>query len=162
MALLREDITDHHGPPSFDDLEGRIADFQARIHQDPIAVADRRAVKDPSIRRRSPPCQPPISFAACKTLIRRTRLPEITLRPQGPAIPTGLVTWFNAQKGEGFLQPAHGDQDVFVPLSAGERCGRSRSNEGAQRSDAIANDPRTGTISAVTLPRIEPVQLGER
>jgi hypothetical protein len=47
MALLREDITDHHGPPSFDDLEGRIADFQARIHHDPIAVADRRAVKDP-------------------------------------------------------------------------------------------------------------------
>jgi CspA family cold shock protein len=115
-----------------------------------------------SIRRRSPPCRPSISFAACKTLIRRTRLPEITLRPQGPAIPTGPVTWFNAQKGDGFLQPAQGDQDGFVPLSAGERCGRSRSNEGAQRSDAIANDPRTGTISAVTLPRIEPVQLGER
>jgi hypothetical protein len=44
---VREAITDPHGPPSFDDLEGRVADFQARIHYDPIAVADRRAVKDP-------------------------------------------------------------------------------------------------------------------
>ena len=44
---LGEGITAPLCDPSFDDLEGRVADFQARIHQDPIAVADRRAVKDP-------------------------------------------------------------------------------------------------------------------
>ena len=89
-------------------------------------------------------------------------MPEITLRPQGPAIPTGPVTWFNAQKGEGFLQPAQGDQDVFVPLSAVKRSGLSRLKDGDKMSDDIENDPRTAKISAVKLTRIEPVQLEER
>jgi CspA family cold shock protein len=115
-----------------------------------------------SIRRISPPCRPSRSFAACKTQIRGTRLPEITLRPQGPAIPTSPVTWFNTQKGDGFLQPAHGDQDVFVPLSAVKRSGLSRLKDGEKMSDAIENDPRTAKISAVKLTRIELVQLEER
>jgi hypothetical protein len=37
---LREDVTYHHCYASLDDLVSRVAEFQARINQDPIALAD--------------------------------------------------------------------------------------------------------------------------
>jgi CspA family cold shock protein len=42
----------------------------------------------------------------------------------------GTVKWFNATKGYGFIQPATGDKDVFVHISAVERAGLSTLNEG--------------------------------
>src|SRR4051794_25276609 len=43
---LREDVTYHHGHASAEDLTRRAADFEARINQDPCALADRLWVKD--------------------------------------------------------------------------------------------------------------------
>src|SRR5215217_6098148 len=43
---LREDVTYHHCHPTADDLSRRVAAFQARLHQDRCAVADRLWVKD--------------------------------------------------------------------------------------------------------------------
>jgi len=43
---LREDVTYHHCHASLDDLVSRVAEFQARINQDPIALADRLALKE--------------------------------------------------------------------------------------------------------------------
>jgi transposase len=43
---LREDVTYHHCHASLDDLESRVAQFQGRVNQDPIALADRLALKD--------------------------------------------------------------------------------------------------------------------
>ncbi len=42
----------------------------------------------------------------------------------------GSVKWFNPTKGYGFIQPANGDKDVFVHISAVERAGLSSLNEG--------------------------------
>ena len=42
----------------------------------------------------------------------------------------GTVKWFNPTKGYGFIQPASGDKDVFVHISAVERAGLSTLNEG--------------------------------
>jgi CspA family cold shock protein len=41
----------------------------------------------------------------------------------------GTVKWFNPTKGYGFIKPATGDKDVFVPISAVERAGLCTLNE---------------------------------
>jgi len=46
----------------------------------------------------------------------------------------GTVKWFNAQKGYGFIQPEDGSKDVFVHISAVERAGIARLNDGQRVS----------------------------
>ena len=43
---LREDVTDHHCHASAEDLTRRVADFEARLNQEPFVIADRLWVKD--------------------------------------------------------------------------------------------------------------------
>jgi CspA family cold shock protein len=43
---------------------------------------------------------------------------------------TGIVKWFNNQKGFGFIQPESGSKDVFVHISAVERAGMRTLMEG--------------------------------
>ena len=43
---LREDVTDQHCHASADDLTRRVADFEARLNQEPFVIADRLRVKD--------------------------------------------------------------------------------------------------------------------
>ena len=57
---------------------------------------------------------------------------------------TGIVKWFNATKGYGFIQPDKGGKDVFVHISAVERAGLSSLNEGAKVSyEEMANRGKT-------------------
>jgi CspA family cold shock protein len=49
-------------------------------------------------------------------------------------VASGVVKWFNATKGYGFIQPDNGGKDVFVHISAVERAGLSSLNEGAKVS----------------------------
>jgi CspA family cold shock protein len=63
-------------------------------------------------------------------------------------VQTGIVKWFNAQKGFGFIQPTSGGPDVFVHVSAVERAGMSGLNEGQKLSYEIVADKRSGKSSA--------------
>ena len=64
---------------------------------------------------------------------------------------TGIVKWFNAQKGFGFIQPEDGSKDVFVHISAVERSGLYDLKEGQKVSFELARDPKTGKTSAEKL-----------
>ena len=54
----------------------------------------------------------------------------------------GVVKWFNAAKGYGFIQPDDGGKDVFVHVSAVERAGLRGLNEGQKVSFDIVPDAR--------------------
>ncbi len=61
---------------------------------------------------------------------------------------TGIVKWFNAQKGFGFIQQDAGGADVFVHISAVERAGLRGLAEGQKVSYEIVVDSRSGKSSA--------------
>ena len=62
----------------------------------------------------------------------------------------GTVKWFNPTKGYGFIQPANGDKDVFVHISAVERAGLSSLNEGQNVEFELVTG-RNGKASAENL-----------
>ena len=63
-------------------------------------------------------------------------------------MPSGVVKWFNGQKGFGFIQPDEGGADVFVHISAVERAGLRSLNEGQKVSYELERDARSGKVSA--------------
>jgi CspA family cold shock protein len=60
---------------------------------------------------------------------------------------TGIVKFFNTQRGYGFIQPDDGGKDVFVHISALERAGISGLAEGQKVSFETAPDRRSGKIA---------------
>ncbi len=62
---------------------------------------------------------------------------------------TGKVKWFNSQKGYGFISPDNGKKDIFVHISAIEKCGISALNE----NDKVSYDEarNNGKISAANI-----------
>lgn len=61
---------------------------------------------------------------------------------------SGIVKWFNAQKGFGFIQPDAGGSDIFVHISAVERAGLRGLAEGQNILYEIVVDNRSGKSSA--------------
>lgn len=64
---------------------------------------------------------------------------------------SGLVKWFNPDKGFGFIQPTEGGQDIFVHASALRRAGLDTLADGQPVSYDLERDGRTGKISAANL-----------
>ncbi len=52
----------------------------------------------------------------------------------------GIVKFFNASKGFGFIQPEDGSKDVFVHISAVERSGLGTLKEGQRVSFDIVTE----------------------
>ncbi len=67
---------------------------------------------------------------------------------KGQTMTIGVVKWFNAQKGFGFIQPDDGGADVFVHISAVERAGMATLHEGQKLSFELERDKRSGKNSA--------------
>ena len=67
---------------------------------------------------------------------------------------TGIVKWFNVQKGFGFIKPDDGSKDVFVHISALERAGMHNLQEGQKISFELVEDRRSGKMSAGQLQAI--------
>lgn len=54
-------------------------------------------------------------------------------------MPKGVVKWFNADKGYGFIEPAEGGKDVFVHISQVQASGlKSLENNQAVSFELIA------------------------
>ena len=62
----------------------------------------------------------------------------------------GTVKWFNSTKGFGFIQPEDGTQDVFLHVSAIERAGINRIDDG-QKVTYDLESGRDGRTSASNL-----------
>ena len=63
---------------------------------------------------------------------------------------TGIVKFFNATKGFGFIEQGNGQADVFVHISAVERAGMPTLNEGDKLEFELEVD-RRGKYAAVNL-----------
>jgi cold shock protein len=55
---------------------------------------------------------------------------------------TGIVKWFNASKGYGFISPNNGGDDVFAHFSAIEMEGYKTLKEGQQVEFEIQEGPK--------------------
>lgn len=60
---------------------------------------------------------------------------------------TGVVKFYNGQKGFGFIQPDDGGKDVFVHVTALERAGLRGLAEGQKVSFDLQEDQRTGKVA---------------
>ncbi|MER5172590.1 cold-shock protein [Thioclava sp. GXIMD2076] len=62
----------------------------------------------------------------------------------------GTVKWFNATKGFGFIEPENGGTDIFLHISALERAGINRVDDG-QKVTFDTEQGRDGRVSASNL-----------
>ncbi|RWR00609.1 cold-shock protein [[Pantoea] beijingensis] len=63
---------------------------------------------------------------------------------------TGLVKWFNAEKGFGFISPTDGSKDVFVHFSAIQNQGFKTLEEGQKVEFSIENGQKGPAAANVT------------
>ncbi len=63
----------------------------------------------------------------------------------------GIVKWFNADKGFGFIANDEGGEDVFVHFSSIVTDGFKSLTEGQRVTFGIEQDPRNGRFRAVNV-----------
>jgi CspA family cold shock protein len=60
----------------------------------------------------------------------------------GSSMPEGVVKWFNADKGFGFITPADGGKDLFVHFSEIQASGYRTLEEGQRVSYEAGESPK--------------------
>lgn len=65
-------------------------------------------------------------------------------------MPTGIVKWFNAEKGFGFIAPEDGGADVFVHYSAIQTSGYRSLEENQRVQFDVQQGPKGPQASNVT------------
>src|ERR1700758_1108550 len=68
-----------------------------------------------------------------------------------PMAQTGVVKFFNGERGYGFIKPDDGGQDVFVHITAVEQAGLKGLNEGQRISFDVEPDKKGKGPKAVNL-----------
>ena len=66
-------------------------------------------------------------------------------------MPTGVVKWFNDEKGYGFITPDEGGKDAFVHFSGIEGDGFRTLPEGAKVSFELGDGPKGPQATNVRL-----------
>ena len=78
------------------------------------------------------------------------RILRVALILENTDMANGTVKWFNATKGFGFIEPETGSKDVFLHISAVERAGLTRIEDG-QKVTFDVEAGRDGRESAANL-----------
>ena len=65
---------------------------------------------------------------------------------------TGIVKWFNTEKGFGFIAPEGGGKDVFVHISVLGRSGLAGLAEGQQVSMRVVETPKGREAVSISVP----------
>ena len=68
-----------------------------------------------------------------------------------PMAQTGVVKFFNTERGYGFIKPDDGGRDVFVHITAVEQAGMKTLNEGQRISFDVEPDKKGKGPKAVNL-----------
>jgi cold shock protein len=68
-----------------------------------------------------------------------------------PHAMAGIVKFFNAERGYGFIKPDEGGRDVFVHVTAVERAGLKSLTEGQRLSFDVDSDKKGKGPKAVNL-----------
>ena len=68
-----------------------------------------------------------------------------------PMAQTGVVKFFNGERGYGFVKPDDGGRDVFVHITAVEQAGLKSLNEGQKISFDVEPDKKGKGPKAVNL-----------
>jgi CspA family cold shock protein len=68
-----------------------------------------------------------------------------------PMAQTGVVKFFNGERGYGFIKPDDGGRDVFVHITAVEQAGLKSLNEGLKISFDVEPDKKGKGPKAVNL-----------
>lgn len=83
----------------------------------------------------------------------RPRAPRAPRQPAGgPAVDMiGVVKWYNATKGFGFISPENGGKDVFVHATALETAGMSPLQEGQSVRMSVVQGAKGPEVSSISL-----------
>jgi CspA family cold shock protein len=90
------------------------------------------------------------NISGCRVSDPSYYLLKLNFAEEKTEVAMGIVKWFNATKGFGFIQPDDGGKDVFVHISAVQKAGHTGLAEGARVSYELLTG-RNGKQSAENL-----------